>query len=268
MIYCGLFCADFWLTTLTNAAAACCLTHLPPATCHMPPATCHLPRPVICPELIREVESRMNRDYLPPTLKSLSQSPPNAPTFGLPVGVVVAQSHPHSLPLSVVASVGGSNSVPLVVAPPPQTAANNRRAYRATHCKLPTVQEGGKFPLTDLLARTIIIIISPIFASYTTCTNLIISLSLCISLSLSRCRLATIGRYSPVRRASEGSRSQFQGPLQECQSLQKGIAQRNFLVAPSPPLLENSISLPGKLNEMNWMQCTCKEAHTLLCSLS
>lgn len=113
----------------------------------MPYATCHLPRPVICPELIREVESRMNRDYLPPTLKSLSQSPPNAPTFGLPVGVV-AQSHPHSLPLSVVASGGGSNSVPLVVAPT-QTAANNRRAYRATHCKLPTVQEGGKFPLTD-----------------------------------------------------------------------------------------------------------------------
>ncbi|KAH8407497.1 hypothetical protein KR222_003645, partial [Zaprionus bogoriensis] len=149
--------------------------------------------PVICPELIREVESRMNRDYLPPTLKSLSQSPPNAPNFGLPVGVGVgvAQS-PHSLPLSIA---GGSNSVPLVA---PTAAANNRRAYRAAHCKLPTVQEG-----------------------------------------------ATIGRYSPVRRASEGSRSQFQGPLQECQSLQKGIAQRNFLVAPSPPLLENSISLPG-----------------------
>lgn len=54
------------------------------------------------------------------------------------------------------------------------------------------------------------------------------------------------GRYSPVRRASEGSKAQFQGPLQECQYLQKGIAQRNFLVAPSPPLLENSISLPGK----------------------
>ncbi|XP_055838738.1 uncharacterized protein LOC129906825 isoform X2 [Episyrphus balteatus] len=53
------------------------------------------------------------------------------------------------------------------------------------------------------------------------------------------------GRYSPVRRASEGSKAQFQGPLQECQYLQKGIAQRNFLVAPSPPLLENSISLPG-----------------------
>uniref|UniRef100_A0A1A9WJ86 KA1 domain-containing protein n=1 Tax=Glossina brevipalpis TaxID=37001 RepID=A0A1A9WJ86_9MUSC len=53
------------------------------------------------------------------------------------------------------------------------------------------------------------------------------------------------GRYSPVRRASEGSKTQFQGPLQECQYLQKGIAQRNFLCAPSPPLLENSISLPG-----------------------
>ncbi|KAH8371985.1 hypothetical protein KR093_009581, partial [Drosophila rubida] len=160
--------------------------------------------PVICPELIREVESRMNRDYLPPTLKSLSQSPPNAPSFGLhmgmgvggvvgvAMGMPVATSPQHSLPLSIA---GGSNSVPLVA---PTTAANNRRAYRAAHCKLPTVQEG-----------------------------------------------ATIGRYSPVRRASEGSRSQFQGPLQECQSLQKGIAQRNFLVAPSPPLLENSISLPG-----------------------
>ncbi|KAM7345928.1 salt-inducible kinase 3 isoform 2-T6 [Cochliomyia hominivorax] len=53
------------------------------------------------------------------------------------------------------------------------------------------------------------------------------------------------GRYSPVRRASEGSKTQFHGPLQECQYLQKGIAQRNFLLAPSPPLLENSISLPG-----------------------
>ncbi|XP_032590033.1 uncharacterized protein LOC6560691 isoform X3 [Drosophila grimshawi] len=141
--------------------------------------------PVICPKLIREVESRMNRDYLPPTLKSLSQSPPNPPIFGLAMGVATS-------PLSA-ASAGSSNSVPLVAAP--TMAANNRRTIRPTHSKLPTVQEGG--------------------------------------------------RYSPVRRASEGSRSQFQGPLQECQSLQKGIAQRNFLVAPSPPLLENSISLPA-----------------------
>ncbi|XP_017492070.1 PREDICTED: uncharacterized protein LOC108380158 isoform X2 [Rhagoletis zephyria] len=53
------------------------------------------------------------------------------------------------------------------------------------------------------------------------------------------------GRYSPVRRASEGSKAQFQGPLQECQYLQKVSAQRNFLVAPTPPLSDNSISLPG-----------------------
>ncbi|XP_049308167.1 uncharacterized protein LOC105230646 isoform X7 [Bactrocera dorsalis] len=53
------------------------------------------------------------------------------------------------------------------------------------------------------------------------------------------------GRYSPVRRASEGSKTQFQGPLQECQYLQKVSAQRNFLIAPTPPLSENSISLPG-----------------------
>ncbi|XP_052841942.1 uncharacterized protein LOC128256000 isoform X1 [Drosophila gunungcola] len=146
--------------------------------------------PVIPPELIREVESRMNRDYLPPTLKSLSQSPPNGAYpvgVALPMAMSKGMSPPHSLPL--VAAAGGSV---------PQLANSNRRLHRVVHPKLPTVQEG-----------------------------------------------ATIGRYSPVRRASEGSKSQFQGPLQECQSLQKGIAQRNFLVAPSPPLLENSISLPG-----------------------
>lgn len=57
------------------------------------------------------------------------------------------------------------------------------------------------------------------------------------------------GRYSPVRRASEGSKvmTQFQGPLQECQQLQKGLAHRNLLVTPSPPLGDNSTSLPGSL---------------------
>ncbi|XP_035793646.1 uncharacterized protein LOC118467355 isoform X4 [Anopheles albimanus] len=92
------------------------------------------------------------------------------------------------------------------------------------------------------------------------------------------------GRYSPVRRASEGSRitSQFPGPFQECQQLQKGLhaaalAQQqqqhqqmqhqqqqqqqqqqlqqhpppahhrtnNLLITPSPPLADNSVSLPG-----------------------
>lgn len=59
------------------------------------------------------------------------------------------------------------------------------------------------------------------------------------------------GRYSPVRRASEGSRNpQTQGPFQECQQLQKGLAQQknNYLVTPSPPA-ENSVSLPGKQEE-------------------
>ncbi|XP_055621707.1 uncharacterized protein LOC129765419 isoform X3 [Toxorhynchites rutilus septentrionalis] len=59
------------------------------------------------------------------------------------------------------------------------------------------------------------------------------------------------GRYSPVRRASEGSKinTQFQGPFQECQQLQKGLnvgtQQRNQLITPSPPLADNSVSLPG-----------------------
>ncbi|XP_037947245.1 uncharacterized protein LOC119679130 [Teleopsis dalmanni] len=144
--------------------------------------------PVISPELIREVESRMNRNYMPPALKMqqstnviLSQSPPSG-TFG-------AHSHSGSSNILQAQSLTTS-SVPLASS----CAANNRRIYGRA-CKLPTVQE--------------------------------------------------VGRYSPVRRASEGSKAQFQGPLQECQYLQKGIAQRNFLVAPSPPLLENSISLPG-----------------------
>ncbi|XP_065077213.1 uncharacterized protein Sik3 isoform X4 [Ochlerotatus camptorhynchus] len=59
------------------------------------------------------------------------------------------------------------------------------------------------------------------------------------------------GRYSPVRRASEGSKinTQFQRPFQECQQLQKGLnagtQQRNLLITPSPPLADNSVSLPG-----------------------
>lgn len=58
--------------------------------------------------------------------------------------------------------------------------------------------------------------------------------------------LYTLGRYSPVRRASEGSKSYNHGPLHEYQLLQKGINNnRNFLITPSQSL-DNSISLPGK----------------------
>lgn len=120
--------------------------------------------PVISPELIREVEARMNRNYLPPALKM--QSP-----------------------------AGGQSQSPPASAQATSASASSNRRFGSRPCKLPTVQE--------------------------------------------------VGRYSPVRRASEGSRTQFQGPLQECQHLQKGLAQRNLLVTPSPPLLDNSISLPG-----------------------
>lgn len=58
-----------------------------------------------------------------------------------------------------------------------------------------------------------------------------------------------LGRYSPVRRASEGSRNPQQGPFQECQQLQKGLAaqqRNNYLVTPTTKP-ENSVSLPGML---------------------
>lgn len=65
-----------------------------------------------------------------------------------------------------------------------------------------------------------------------------------------------IGRYSPVRRASEGSKintQPFQGALQECQQLQKAT-QRHLLTTQSPPLADNAVSLPGsyELFEIFW----------------
>lgn len=60
-----------------------------------------------------------------------------------------------------------------------------------------------------------------------------------------------LGRYSPVRRASEGSRNP-QGPLQECQQLQRGLAHQqknNYLVTPTTKQ-ENSVSLPGEFNRL------------------
>ncbi|XP_065077211.1 serine/threonine-protein kinase SIK1 isoform X2 [Ochlerotatus camptorhynchus] len=187
--------------------------------------------PVISPDLVREVEARMNRNYLPPSLMTtpmltapplpahmssvgvggsgtltlggmpVLQPPgrPSAPTpvlggFGLPTGL--EQSSPPPPP-------PGSSLQPTSTHPnAPCTALQNVCSRRfARTCKLPTVQE--------------------------------------------------IGRYSPVRRASEGSKinTQFQRPFQECQQLQKGLnagtQQRNLLITPSPPLADNSVSLPG-----------------------
>lgn len=71
----------------------------------------------ISPELIREVEARMNRNYLPPALKmhtntngSLSHTP-----------ATVSLSAPSTM------------------------SALARRAINGRACKLPTVQEVGKF---------------------------------------------------------------------------------------------------------------------------
>lgn len=56
-----------------------------------------------------------------------------------------------------------------------------------------------------------------------------------------------LGRYSPVRRASEGSKCQplIHGPLQECQQLiqQQKLAHRNLSSTQIAP--DNSSSLPG-----------------------
>uniref|UniRef100_A0A182MLI5 Non-specific serine/threonine protein kinase n=1 Tax=Anopheles culicifacies TaxID=139723 RepID=A0A182MLI5_9DIPT len=184
--------------------------------------------PVISPDLIREVEARMNRDYLPPSLLSSGSNvgptctvtssvskhgPLDAGPSVLSPPLQTAPYNPHH-----PANLGGVLSAgPSAPTPPPahqqlqpqQTVGQSQicnRRYATRTCKLPTVQE--------------------------------------------------IGRYSPVRRASEGSRitSQFQGPFQECQQLQKGLhaaaiaasqQRNNLLITPSPPLADNSVSLPG-----------------------
>lgn len=54
-----------------------------------------------------------------------------------------------------------------------------------------------------------------------------------------------LGRYSPVRRASEGSKSHNHYPLHEYQLLQKGLAPKTLAINTNSTLLDNSISLPG-----------------------
>lgn len=72
-------------------------------------------KPVISPELIREVETRMNRNYLPPALKMHNTN----------VG-------PHSPPTTVTS-------------PSTSSAHSTARRIGVRTCKLPTVQEVGKF---------------------------------------------------------------------------------------------------------------------------
>lgn len=106
---------------------------------------------VISPELIRQVELRMNRNYLPPALKmqqssdgsaaaaaaasGLSQSPPTT-TFAAP-----HHSSPNCSNILTTQLPLATSSVPLLNQ---NAAANSRRVYGRA-CKLPTVQEVGKF---------------------------------------------------------------------------------------------------------------------------
>ena len=130
---------------------------------------------VISPELIREVESRMKRNYLPPALKmqnqqqqnvtNLSQSPPtnnfaafskatavSAGSFAalssnvIPNPALNASSVPLNALLSSGAQVASSTmgSIGNVAPATANTISNNRRVYGRA-CKLPTVQEVGKF---------------------------------------------------------------------------------------------------------------------------
>lgn len=73
---------------------------------------------VISDELIREVETRMNRNYLPPSLKLHC----------------VNGAGQHSPP--TVATSPTTNSSAMLAA---------RRTFGSRACKLPTVQEVGKF---------------------------------------------------------------------------------------------------------------------------
>uniref|UniRef100_A0A182SL51 Uncharacterized protein n=1 Tax=Anopheles maculatus TaxID=74869 RepID=A0A182SL51_9DIPT len=137
--------------------------------------------PVISPDLIREVEARMNRDYLPPSLLS-SASACSSPSSGTgpnsgptaapvskhgplePVGPSILSASIQAPPTfsqhapaahhSNLAGVLGP--CPAVPTPPPahqqlqqqqqsvvQSQICNRR-YATRTCKLPTVQEIGK----------------------------------------------------------------------------------------------------------------------------
>lgn len=130
---------------------------------------------VISPELIREVETRMNRNYLPPALKmqqrnnsgGLSQSPPTS--GGHHNSLYIGGSHYNASSNSSSYPTAGTNSSvtpsaataalcnqsPLslgstTTSQTAQTAAvitgyaSNRRIYGRA-CKLPPVQEVGKF---------------------------------------------------------------------------------------------------------------------------
>ncbi|XP_049540936.1 serine/threonine-protein kinase SIK3 isoform X2 [Anopheles darlingi] len=255
--------------------------------------------PVISPDLIREVEARMNRDYLPPSLLSSPSSsggqavlsstcsPPSssavavtpttasssdtantgsAGSSGGRGALTPTAKHSSSLqsPISlspvVAVTPTGSQLITghLILGSPIPIAHQQQHQQQHHSTQLQLQQQQHQLPAQSLVQA------QPIVRRYARA-----------------CKLPTVqefGRYSPVRRASEGSRitSQFPGPFQECQQLQKGLhaaalAQQqqhhqmqqqqqqqqqqqplpahhrnnNLLITPSPPLADNSVSLPG-----------------------
>lgn len=111
---------------------------------------------VISPELIREVEFRMNRNYLPPALKlqnnnpiSLSQSPPKSSGGHSYIGSTFYNSPAIGSSLYPIASSATmcNLSTPSLAPSSSATSAINsypsRRVYGKA-CKLPPVQEVGK----------------------------------------------------------------------------------------------------------------------------
>ncbi|XP_055532040.1 uncharacterized protein LOC129722550 isoform X1 [Wyeomyia smithii] len=185
--------------------------------------------PVISPDLIREVEARMNRNYLPPSL--MSTPPTTAPLL---------PAHMSGI------GVSGPSAVTLGGVPSIQSGRPNSLTPMMGGFGLPAGLEQNPPPpapgpsLQSTSAQSI--------ATSNALQNV------CSRRFARTCKLPTVqefGRYSPVRRASEGSKinTQFQGPFQECQQLQKGLnagtQQRNLLITPSPPLADNSVSLPG-----------------------
>lgn len=117
---------------------------------------------VISPELIREIETRMNRNYLPPALKlqsnnsaTLSQSPPKSSGGHSCIGGSLYNS---PTIISSPYSTSGSSTIcnpTTLLAPVPSATSGvnsypNRRIYGKA-CKLPPVQEVGKWVIFNLL---------------------------------------------------------------------------------------------------------------------
>lgn len=81
---------------------------------------------VISPDLVREVEARMKRNYLPPSLANYPMG--NSYTGNQNCNVAPSQSPPLSMP-SITTG---------------QVPSNGQRRYGRTYNKLPTVMEVGE----------------------------------------------------------------------------------------------------------------------------